>query len=49
MPFVVVQIRAGTQVLKPWIGVRVPDNSSLNDVYNDLVAGILDQGLYVNV
>ncbi|CAB4041566.1 Hypothetical predicted protein, partial [Paramuricea clavata] len=44
MPFVVVQIRAGTQVLKPWIGVRVPDNSSLNDVYNDLVAGILDQG-----
>ena len=44
MPFIVAQIRSGTQVVKPWIGVRVAGNATLNDTYNDLTSGILDQG-----
>ena len=44
MPFVIMQIRCGSRVLKPWYGCVVAEEASVSDVYSDYSGGILDSG-----
>ena len=43
--FVIVQIRSGAKVLKPWYGCSVPDGSSIADLYASFSSGQLDHNL----
>ena len=40
----VVQIRRGSQVLKPWYGCVLAEEASVSDVFSDYSGGILDSG-----
>ena len=43
MVFIVVQIKSGTKVLKPWLGIKVSEELSIQDLYNDYASGSLDK------
>lgn len=45
MVFVILQVRCGATILKPWYGCSVPDSSSMTDVFIDFSSGRLDQTL----
>lgn len=42
MAFVVLQIRSGMKVLKPWYGCNVPEQGTLADLFQSYASGILD-------
>ena len=42
MVFIVIQIRSQSKILKPWLGIKVSDNMTLQQLYNDFGAGQLD-------
>ena len=42
MVYVILQIKSGAKVLKPWLSKCVSDNESLLEVYNAFVSGSLD-------
>ena len=43
--FVVVQIKCGLKVLKPWYGCLIPESCTLSDLYNEFSGGKLDGSL----
>ena len=45
MPFVVVQIPQGCNILKDFQGLLVPENITLSELYHRLASGELDKGL----
>ncbi len=45
MVFVIVQIRNGAQILKPWYGCSVAGGSSIADLYASYSSGQLDHNL----
>lgn len=42
MVLVLVRIRSGTKTLKPWLGIQVPKEKNIQELYNDFAAGALD-------
>ncbi len=47
MVFVIVQIRNGAQILKPWYGCSVAEGSSIADLYASYSSGQLDHNLHI--
>ena len=43
MPFVILQIRSGAKVLKPWYGCVVPETSTVADVFTDFSSGAIER------
>ena len=40
----VVQIKSGAKILKGWIGFKLKESSTMNDIYNGYASGSLDDG-----
>ena len=45
MVFIIVQIRSGAKVLKPWYGCVINESCTLSDVYTEFSSGKLDGSL----
>ena len=43
MTFVILQIRSGAKVLKPWYGCVVPETSTVADVFTDFSSGAIER------
>ena len=48
MVFLVVQIKSGVKVLKGWIGLKLKETSTMNDIYNGYASGSLDDGTCIS-
>ena len=42
MVLVVVQIRSRDKISKPWLGIQVPGTTTIQSLYNDFAAELLD-------
>ena len=42
MVLVILQIRSGVKVLKPWYGCLVPDQGTLADLFQNYASGVFD-------
>ena len=42
MVYVVLQIKSGVKIIKPWLGKRVNDDETLLQIYNRFASGELD-------
>ena len=45
MVFVMLQIRCGTTILKPFYGCDVPEGSTITDIFSSFSSGRLDNSL----
>ena len=45
MVLLVLQVKCGAKVIKPWLGISVTQEKMiLRDLYNDFAGGVLDRG-----
>ena len=47
MVFIIVQIRSGPKILKPWYGCIISESYTLSDIYTEFSSGRIDGGLPV--
>ena len=47
MVFIIIQIRSGAKILKPWYGCVISESCTLSDVYTEFSSGRIDGGLPV--